>query len=251
MTKFPNFSKLLNWGRQRSIFGATGKKSLMVTGRLSVKIPVLFPNPGRTCGIHQRNRMDADQNIDRSLLHFSEEVKDCFSFLEGFGFSGVHVEPTLVRYESREMVLNIYHGRKSYEIGLEIESSRMPTESYSFSEILRLIDIEKGKSYDNFATHTAEGVTKGVQRLAVLLRECINAGIFNDEQLFSRLKRQRDDWSRKYEIEVKLQQAQIGAESAWAKKDFGKVVAILSPLQDHLKLSDLKKLEYAKNHLKK
>lgn len=91
----------------------------------------------------EANNMATDRIIDRSLLHFPEEVKHRFAYLEGLGFRDVRTEPTFVRYESPATAINIYQGRQSYEIGLEIESSQAPTESYSFSEVLRLLDAER------------------------------------------------------------------------------------------------------------
>lgn len=185
---------------------------------------------------------------DRSLLRFPEEVKRQFAFLEALGFRCVRAEPTLVRYESPAIGINIHQGRKSYEIGLEIEPMQMPTESYPFSAILRLVDAKRGESYRNYAAQTVEGVAEGVRQLAGLLHECTDAGILKDQQLFPRLKLQRGEWSRNYALEVELRQARNKLESAWAKKDFQKVVQILSPLEEHLHPAELKKLEYAKKH---
>ena len=192
--------------------------------------------------------MAMDPVIDRSFLHFPEETRRRFAFLEALGFRCLRSEATLVRYESTAMAICIYQGRQSYEVGLEIQSAEAPTQSYSFSEILRLVDPKRADGYRNFAARTAEGVAKGVLRLAGLLHECLDAGILSDERLFSRLKLQRIDMSRNYALEVKLKGAQNELKSAWAKKDFSKVIQILSPLQEHLNPSDLKKLEYAKKH---
>jgi hypothetical protein len=193
--------------------------------------------------------MSVDRVIDRSFLRFPEEVKERFAFLKALGFCDVLVEVSLVRYEAPTMGINVFHGRRSYEIGLEIESMQVPIESYSISEILRLVDIKGAENYRNFMAHTVEGVAEGVHRLAILLRECIDAGIFSDKQFFPRLKLQQDTLTKDYWFKMEFKQARHESESAWAKKDFGKVVQILSPLQEHLNPSDLKKLEYAKKHL--
>lgn len=193
--------------------------------------------------------MAIDRVIDRSVLHFPEEVRARFAYLEALGFACAHSEATLVRYESPVIGINIYQGRQSYEIGLEIESLQVPKGSYSFSEILRLVDAKRAENYRNFASHTVEGVAEGVQQLAALFHECIDAGILNEQQLFPRLKLQRGEWSKNYALEIELRQARSNSEDAWTKKDFQKVVQILSPLREHLHPAELKKLEYAKKHL--
>lgn len=184
---------------------------------------------------------------DRSLLRFADEVKAHFAFLETLGFRCVRAEATLVRFESSTASINIYHGRQSYEIGLEIEFAAVG-DAYSFSELLRLVDNKQAEQYRNYSTHTAQGVVEGVRKLAELFQKCVDAGILNDSQLFSRLKLQRGEWAKNYALETQLEQARKKSELAWAEKDFAKVFQILAPLQEHLTPSDLKKLEYAKKH---
>ena len=133
------------------------------------------------------------------------------------------------------------HTRSAFR--LRMRGDRPPD---SFSEILRLVDNERAEQYRDYATHTVEGVAKGVRQLAELFRECIGAGILNDSGFFPRLKLQRDEWAGNYALETQLERARKISESAWAEKNFEKVVRILAPFQEHLNPSDLKKLEYAK-----
>ena len=189
--------------------------------------------------------MAENQTTNRALLRFADEVKKHFAFLETFGFRCARSEATLVRFESPKLAISVFHGRKSYEISLEIESAQ-GSETYSFSEILRLVHDDRAEQYRDYATHIVEGVAEGVRQLAELFRKCVDAGIFNDSELFSRLKLQREDSARNYALETQLEQARKKSESAWAEKDFEKVVQALAPLQEHLNPSDLKKLEYAR-----
>lgn len=191
--------------------------------------------------------MNAKRDDDRSLLRFVDLVKLHFALLESRGFRCTHTEPTLVRFESPELGINIYHGRQSYEISLEIENVRS-SESYSLSEILRLVQNGRVEQYRVYATHTEEGVAEGVQELADRFLKCIDTGILVDSELFSRLKLQRENWARVYALETRLEQARNKSELAWQKGDFYEVVRVLGPLQEHLGPSDLRKLEYAKKH---
>lgn len=184
----------------------------------------------------------------KSFLRFAEEVKAQFAFLENLGFRCTLSEASLVRFESSTFVINVYHEKLSYEISSALESVR-GSDAYSFSEILSLVNGDRMEQYRDYATHTVEGVAEGVRQLADLFRKCINAGIFNDCELFSRLKRQRNEWSRNYALETQLEQARKNAESAWAERDFLNVIEILVPFQEHLNPSDLKRLEYAKKRI--
>ncbi|MGH8590336.1 MAG: hypothetical protein ACREXX_13715, partial [Gammaproteobacteria bacterium] len=59
---------------------------------------------------------------NRAELRFVEEAQTAFHFLvEELGFRLVKCEPpTFVRYESNKLFVNVYHGRLSYEIDVEI-----------------------------------------------------------------------------------------------------------------------------------
>lgn len=182
---------------------------------------------------------------DRSLLRFAEEVKEHFLFLEALGFRCVRSEVTFVRFESPRVSINLYHGRQSFEIGLEIESVPSLENAYSFSEILRLVDRKLGEHYRNYATHTPRGVAEGVGQLAELFQRCIAADILNDTQLFSRLKFQREVLSKNYALETQLEQARRKSEAAWRKKDYAAVIKALKPFSADLTVTEVGKLKFA------
>ena len=192
----------------------------------------------------------ADNVIDRSILRFAEAVKSSFSFLEAVGFCCVRSEATFVRFESEKMNIKIYHGRRSYEIDLEVEPAQSPAESYPLREILFIVDPKRAEQYKGYATQTQQGVVEGVRQLAEYFSYCLCSGILDDPSIFSQLRQQHQILMRDYWQKKELQQAIGQLELAWTKRDFQKVVKILSPLQEHLNLVDLKKLEYAKRHLK-
>jgi hypothetical protein len=162
------------------------------------------------------------------------------------GLHCVRSEATFVRFESPRASINVYHGRRSFEIGLEIES---PTDAYSFSEILRLVNQEQGEQYRNYATHTVQGVADGIGKLAKLFQGCIAAGILNDKQLFARLKIQREELARDYALETRLKQARRKAETAWHKKDYAAVVKALEPLRASLTATEVGKLGFAEKQV--
>ena len=193
--------------------------------------------------------MAGDYVTDRSILRFAEQVKIRFAFLKALSCRCVRSEATFVRFESSAFGVNVYHGRRSFEIGLEIESTRSLTETYSTPEILRLVDKKEADQYKYYATHTPQGVAEGVRLLAELFQRCVAAGILEDNQIFSRLQTQRQEIAAEYALQVELRHAHRKIEAAWSAKDFLQVVKILAPLQEHLKPAELKKLEYAKKHL--
>ncbi len=193
--------------------------------------------------------MSKKRVTDRALLRFTDEVKARFAFLEARGFNCVSTDVTLVRFESPELGVNIFHGRQSYEIGLELESLVSKTEKYSFSELLRLVDQERAECYRSFAATNAEGVAEGVRQLADSVQQCIAAGLLGDTELFSRLKRQRHDLTKKLSLDVQLQHARQKTEAAWHTKDYATIVRIMKPLRAYLSASEVAKLEFAEKHI--
>jgi hypothetical protein len=189
--------------------------------------------------------------IGRQSLRFAEAVEENFSFLAAHGFKCVQSEPTFVRFESEHDYVNIYHGRKSFELGLEIgpsEASGSDERPYPMSGLIRLVEPSKADEYRNYATHTADGVAEGVQRLAALFRRYVDAGVLDDATLYSRLEENRKAWSRDYATKVKLGQARRKVEIAWHAKDYLKVVTLLRPLRDALTPAERQKLDFAEKH---
>lgn len=193
--------------------------------------------------------MATERVIDRSVLRFAEEVKDRFSFLEALGFHWVRSEETFVRFASSRVGINIFHGRHSFEIGLEIESAQESTDAYPIPLVLSLVDSKLAESYRYYATHTKEGVAEGVRRLAEDFHRCVNAGILNDSQLFFRLKLQGKELLKNLVLETELFQARRKSEAAWHEKDYVAVVKALKPLRAALTATEVRKLEFAEKQL--
>lgn len=55
----------------------------------------------------------------RERLGFEAAVVENFAFLKEAGFECVRRECTFVRYESKRVFVNVYHGRGSFELGVE------------------------------------------------------------------------------------------------------------------------------------
>lgn len=185
----------------------------------------------------------------RSALGFAACVGKHFAVLEEQGFLRVRNLPTLVRYESRSLFINIYHGRSSYEIGAElgrlgkVEDERQP---YPMSALLGAAGSPAAKSYRDYATHTAEGVNDGVAKLADMFHRYVNRKLLQSTDLFRLLEKQREAWGEDFAREVSLTQARRKLEAAWRAKDYARVVEVLEPLRASLSVVELKKLAYSK-----
>ena len=61
-----------------------------------------------------------DVGAEREGLGFADAVRRHFGFLASRGYRPVLVLSTLVRYERPPLFVNVFHGRVSYELGLEV-----------------------------------------------------------------------------------------------------------------------------------
>jgi hypothetical protein len=68
-----------------------------------------------------------DPNPERERLAFKDAVMSGFRFFDDLGFRPAKQEMTFVRYESADVFVNVYHGRASFELGVEI--GKLKTES--------------------------------------------------------------------------------------------------------------------------
>jgi len=184
----------------------------------------------------------------RSFLRFADEVRKEFAFLDSQNFRCVRTEATFVRFESSRCAINIYHGRQSYEIGLEVEFLQS-NDCYSFSEIMRLGKCNPNEQYRKFCANNVDGVAIGVHELADRFRKRVDFEILYDKHSYSRLKELRKEWSKNYALKVELSQAREKSNEAWMKKDFYQFVEILTPLREHLSQLELRKFEYARKKI--
>jgi len=183
--------------------------------------------------------MDAS---DRTYLDFTEKARQAFAFLGELGFSEIEALPTLVRYRKDDVVIDVYHGRQSYEIGLGITAFGT---RYAISEIIRHIDPETAKSYRYAATTTPEGVVAGLKELSLLLKRYGRSALGGDPQLFSSLESERKLWSEEYALDVLTEQLRPQADEAFRQKDYPKAAELYSRIRERLRPAELKKLTIA------
>jgi hypothetical protein len=189
---------------------------------------------------------------DRSALLFNKVVEENFGFLLSKGFQQVQSEPTFVRFESKGVFVNIYHGRQSFEVGLEIGplGGDPDDKCYSMSELVQLVEPDKAHGYRNFIANSKESIMDGVRRLAALFHLYFDAVIMKDAGLFERLRINREKWAHDYAREVTLVRVRRNLEQVWRAKDYTAVVMMLRPFRDVLSPAELHKYEYAEKHAK-
>jgi hypothetical protein len=185
---------------------------------------------------------------DRVRLNFAETATQAFAFLTDVGFSQVEAAPTIVRYRRRDVGADICHGRRSYELGVEIGRGET---RYSISELIRATDAEAAKRYRVYAATTQEGVIEGLGQLADLARQYGTRALQGDASFYAVLDKQRSSWAHGYALDVLAGQLRPKAEEAFRGDHYLEAVKLLERIQPVLTPVELKKLTIAKNRAQK
>src|SRR5215467_14672952 len=97
----------------------------------------------------------------RANLGFPAAVMSAFAFLtKDFSFRCVKRDVTFVRFESDAVFVNIYHGRASYELNVEIGESvigkQLPESPFTIGEILHTVIPTEALNYRPYQVTTRE-----------------------------------------------------------------------------------------------
>jgi hypothetical protein len=184
----------------------------------------------------------------RARLGFKDAVQSSFKFLTGFGLCPVEEKSTFVRYESPEVFVNIYHGRASFELGVEVGRLTEPNEKVTLYDIVARAGAEKTEGFGQqvmFQVSSREGVQKFVPKLARLLEKYGTPFLKAESNAYRAVHEARSHSALDYEKEVNLRDVRRRAETAWHAKDYAQVVELYGPVRDDLNEVEAKKLAYA------
>jgi hypothetical protein len=147
------------------------------------------------------------------------------------------------------MFLNVYHGRQSYELNVEVGSIADPlSRSYRLPDVLDTVLGRDDKRQTYFQASNREAVCRCVQRIADLVSQHYGSVLRGDAELLERIDTQRSEKSRAEEREMVQRPVREAAERAWHAKDYAKVQELYASIRADLTLIERKRLEYAEKH---
>ena len=196
--------------------------------------------------------LNKEPGPERAQLGFKDTVLANFKFLGDFGLRPVDEKVTLVRYESAGVFLNVYHGRASFELGVEIGRFKEPETRLSVFDVVRWAGAEKAEGFGQhvlFQVSSREGVQEFVPKLALLVKKYATPFLRGSEDAYrtaleSRAKRYADEVR-----ESNLRVVRSKADAAWQAKDYAQVVELYGPVREDLTEVEVKKLAYAEQHI--
>lgn len=190
--------------------------------------------------------------VSREMLGFSGAAEAAFHFLSNYGFRLHSSDVTILRYVSERVFLNVYHGRSSYELGVEVgllQARDGSNRGYPLGAFVGLTDSEAAASLRYFMATTPEEMRVGLERLAAQVKQYVQRALVGDETVFGELRQQQEERSKKYAAEVLADQVRPKAEEAFRARDYERVAELLSRIEDQLTPVERRKLEYARRHI--
>lgn len=193
----------------------------------------------------------------RSGFGFEALAREAFSFLkDDLSFQVVESGDTRVRYESPRRFVNVYYGRSSYEVGVEVgrwlDVDGQRTEQ--LFPLVHLLAVEADESQlDRIRTATTrDQLGRELQRLATLL-EAHATLLTNGDDLFDRMSELNAALSDSYLEGIPASRLRARADDAWKRRDLDTVLLAYTEIDRELatvtlRESERARLEYARKH---
>ena len=188
---------------------------------------------------------------EREALGFARAVEQEFRFLVAeHGFDVVQVDVTLVRYESRNVFVNVYHGRRSYEINVELGRLDDPhAHRYGLRDVLvALLGVPTWPNAYFLQSSNRDGVQWCVATAADLVKQHYGPVLRGDATALARVAESTSERSGKYTREVVQRPVRDAAELAWHRKDLAAVARHYGLIRQDLTPFERRRLEYAEKH---
>ncbi len=191
--------------------------------------------------------------VTPASLLFVGRVREAFSFLTSdYGFCIVATDSTFVRYESSLVFINVYYGRNSYELGVEIgrlDETNNIDRSFQLVELVCLQDEKACQDFKAYQTTDVHVISKGLVLLATALRQFGRGALCGDIRVFETLHQVRKQSRHEFARELRVSEARAKAEAAWKIQDYATSAFFYSQLGDTLSNAEIRKLSYAHKKL--
>ncbi len=182
-------------------------------------------------------------------LGFVKLVLDTFAFLLRLGFAVARREGTLVRFERDNVFVNVYHGRTSYQVGLELGRVR-DGDMYSLHELLRALapsDIEQARCQ----TTDPEVLRQCLASIAATIERHGGALLAGDANAFEKVNVAVAPLRKAVTLQAQYGAIIDRADEAWVSKDFDKAVDLYEKSAPALDETRARRLEYLRKHGRK
>jgi hypothetical protein len=191
---------------------------------------------------------------ERAQLEFKEAVLSSFAFLKSYDMKPVQEEITLVRFKSATSFINVYHGRSSFELGIEIGRLNNPNEKISLYDAIAwagAVETEGFGKHVAFQVSNRKDVQEFVFKLAKLVKKYAEPFLKGDATAYQAVKAASLKNTAKYVEQINLKRIRAKAEIAWHDKNYSQVAELYGSMREHLTSVEIGRLTYAEKCLLK
>lgn len=203
-------------------------------------------------GTHQNlNYMTCQQTTpssERQALGFETGAVDRFSFLESdYGFRCISRSSTYVRFESDAVFVNVYHGRSSYELGVEV--GRLSEDANARLRLPTIIaalanGAEEPKSF--FQASEKNAIQNCLMKLGSLVESYCGNLLNGDEDTFKRVQIVAEQISEKLTEHYAHAPLRHKADTLWREKKYVDALRIYEQFSKSLTPAEQRRVAFAK-----
>jgi hypothetical protein len=179
---------------------------------------------------------------ERDRAGFVGSAVEAFGFLGAYGFHLADQSLTHLRYESPSSFLTVYHGRSSYQVGLELGLLDRD-EKFSLHELLSVFapgEVELAR----FQTREPNALAEHLSRLAGVVAGSLEPLLQGDPSAFERLRSQVAVSRTAVTLRAQYGAVIDRADEAWEAKDMDLAESLYEKSRPALDGSRIRRLEY-------
>lgn len=182
-----------------------------------------------------------------SRLDFVDLALKAFGFLLDGGFSVARRDETLLRFESSDVFVNVYHGRSSYEVGLEL-GRLQEGEMYSLHEVLTAVapgEVQRARCQ----TTDREMLARCLDVIAEKVEQRCQLLLAGDSIAFEKLRSAVAPQRKAITLEAQFGAIVDRADRAWEAEDLHAAMNLYEQAIPALDRKGARRLQYLRERL--
>jgi hypothetical protein len=180
---------------------------------------------------------------------FLDTAEQAFSFLEREGFRLSERSADHLRYETGHVSVTINRDPRDGELDVYIglqPGGGEARDDFSLTDLLAMEGIDAPERRMPFQVFDQAKIAPFLERLAEDTKVHARLALAGDRMFFHRLKAFRNARGRAYRRDIDLRRVRAEAGQAWHNRDFNKLIALYTSIEDDLTASEKAKLSYAR-----